>query len=170
MSQGFSNFITTLVMHFPVKHESPAREAEWLKGMAITLRGYQPSTLARAAEWMIENRKDRRFPLPAECREACMKAFERERLETPMLLGKMDKLSDWHPSREKLAYELLAGPLGKRAATEGWILALFDFTRKNMRLPAEGFEVANCIASAKGFDRAFENCVRGDCGCPTGSR
>lgn len=66
-----SEFISALVMHFPVRHESAEREIEWMEAILGTLVNYEPDILRDAAESIILNRTDRRFPLPAEIRRAC---------------------------------------------------------------------------------------------------
>lgn len=172
MTKAVSEFISHLVVHFgEPKFDAPEENRkkvyhDWLASMNSNLKSYPDGTLAKAAQIIIATRKYRNFPMVSECLDACGEAQKwlnanKEQLD----LGKRpDNFPEWHPAREKLAYELLDGALGKRAAKEGWVLALFDFTRKNMRLPDQPFEIANCIASAKGFDVAYGNCVRGECG------
>lgn len=163
MSENVSNFITTLVMHFPVKHESPEREKEWLSGMASTLRGYGASTLAKAATLLVETRKDRRFPLPAECREACNEIIRRDQAQKSPTLPLDQKFPEFSGHRIQLAEELIcSGGLGKRAAKEAWILSLHDFCRHNLRLPQSDAEIRKCIDGARGFDEAYEKWVRGE--------
>lgn len=164
MNDKVSKFITALVLYFPLRHESEATEKEWLSAMARTLRDYDGGTLAKAASAIIETRKDRRFPLPSECREACMKILEREKSEK--LIGQLPlerAYPEFSQHREKLADDLVMGELGQRAAREGWISALHQFCRKTMRLP-EGADINRCINDARGFDRALDQARGGGCG------
>jgi hypothetical protein len=151
---GVTDFIASLVVHFPVRHENTAREAEWLAAMVKALRGYDGSTLSEAAAMMIESRKDRRFPLPAECKDACNEIIRRNRAAKPQLIAEKS-IPEWSDHRQRLADELVMTPLGKRAAQENWLLSLWNFIRDNMRLPQE-HEIPKCIAAARGFDEAYE--------------
>lgn len=164
MSQNVSNFITKLVVHFPVRHENEAREKEWLQAMAVALRGYDGATLTRAASLLIETRKDRRFPLPAECKDACAEALKRSRAESPQPLQLEKRFPEWSDARLHLADDLCMTPMGRRAAQEDWILAYWNFCRDNARAPQTDGEIRKCIANARGFDDAFENCRAGRCG------
>ena len=73
------DFISTLVMHFPVRHESEMREREWLGSMIGAVKHYEGDILQRAAQTIIDTRTDRRFPLPAEIRKVCFEIASDER-------------------------------------------------------------------------------------------
>jgi hypothetical protein len=50
-------------------------------------------------------------------------------------MQKPPKYPDWEIDRIRLADSLMASAPGKRAADEGWIIALHDFCRERSRLP-----------------------------------
>jgi hypothetical protein len=165
MSQAVASFVTKLITHFPVKHESQFAEQEWMGSMVRNLRTYGASVLDRAAQKLIDTRTDRRFPLPSECKKICDEIASRDhheqqasRLTPDTKLPPM--YSEW---RVKLADDLIMCPLGREAAKEGWILALHDFARENGRLPVGG-EITKTKAVPKGFDDAYQFAMRGGAG------
>ncbi len=164
MSQAISKFVADVALHFPNRFDSEASEDEWLQSMFRNLRGYNSDVLNRAAQRIVDTRTDRRFPLPSECKKVCDDISTRDRAESGAKLEfdvtKTSPYSDW---RIKLADDLIACPLGKDAASEGWILSLHDFARMQGRLPI-GSEITKCKAGAKGFDEAYALCVRGEAG------
>jgi hypothetical protein len=138
MSQAASKFITDLVTVFPKKHESPAAEREWLKMMLHALRGYDPAVLSEAAEKIVDNRTDMRFPLPAECRDVCdqimaTRALAQREKTLPVLRKQAGY--DWSQERKDLANDMLKTNLGRQAAKEGCVLGFWHFCVEEQRLP-----------------------------------
>jgi hypothetical protein len=174
MSYDVSDMISDLAIQFGrpkfkgiSDQEYPRAYAEFLKVINPALRIFTGEELKKAAEILIATRKYRSFPLVSECREACVEAAKALKSERPRLLGGNDELRtlppDCAPHRENLANELVMTALGRRAAREGWISALWQFIRKEMRVPNEG-EIQKCIADAKGVDEWTERASRGECG------
>lgn len=178
MTSAVTKFLIDVQVHFPrpkidktrateaEKRQAETVEKEWFASMVRLLNGYSADTLDAAAKDIIANRKDTRFPLPAECKAACDKFAREEHAKKVQgtLLKDPAQRKDHGEWRYQLADELIACELGRRAAREGWCLSLHDFIRKNARLPTEKFEIANCIASARGFDEAYRECVAGNGG------
>lgn len=163
-----SKFITDIAMHYPKKHETRAAEKAWLQSMAAHLRGYSDLVLARAAQTILDHRKERFFPLPSECKDACEAA--RQAMEAVELAHDLPALrsslgDEWSTERVKLAYDLVKSGMGKQAARDNpcWILGLWHFCRKNQRLP-EAREVDKIRRDAEDFDRSYRDCVIGDAG------
>lgn len=166
MSIAISKFITDLAVHFPPKHARPELEATWLKSMAEALRGTAPKVLEEAARHLINTRKYNSFPLPAECRAVCMEIAERQELRQNE--GSLPGIGfsyglDWTQERRNLASQLICGALGKEAAKDGWILALWNFCREKQRLPS-GAEIHRCKAVAREFDQLYALTVQGKAG------
>lgn len=161
MSQAVTNFVSELALHFHKRFDSEAAEDSWLQSMYRNLRPYPPSVLRRACQRIIDTRKDRYFPLPAECKKVCDEIEKIERSEqAPKLVDPTHKLagnSDW---QFRLADDLIQCSLGRRAAQEGWILSLHDFARVKGRIPTQEYEIRQCITSARGFDEAYEELLR----------
>lgn len=161
MSQAVTNFVSELALHFHKRFDSEAAEDSWLQSMYRNLRPYPPSVLRRACQRIIDTRKDRYFPLPAECKKVCDEIERIERSEqAPTLVEPKHKLAGHADWEYRLADDLIMCSLGKRAAEEGWILSLHDFARVNGRLPTQEWEIRKCITSARGFDEAYEDLLR----------
>ena len=160
MSEAVTKFITAVAVHFPrPKSDSEGAEREWFASMVRNLRGFAPEVLTRAAGLIVDQRSDRRFPLPKECKAACFEAEKLLKAERPRLIGSQPiSKGATNEDRERLAYELLLGPMGRRAAKEGWIHSLFTWTRDHMGLPSADHEIKFCIDGARGFDQEFERC------------
>ena len=159
MSEAATKFITDVALHFTrPKFDGEASERAWFLAMVRNMRGFSPEILRQAAQILIDQRADRRFPLPKECKDACFEAVKILKAQTPRLVGSQVSRGATNDEREALAYELILGPLGKRAAREGWVHSLFTWTRDHMRLPESEADIQWCINSAKGFDREFERC------------
>lgn len=164
MSIAVSQFITELAVHFGRKHDTQEAEDAWLKSMVESLRGYSQSTLRAGAKRIINNRTERSFPLPAECKKVCDEIASYEQREQQAGQLAVDRVpSTFSPARVQLADDLINCPMGREAAKEGWVLALHDFARDNMRLPTGG-EISKVKAVPKGFDDAYALCVRGEAG------
>jgi len=69
------------------------------------------------------------------------------------------KYPDWTPSRIANANRLIRSPMGRQAAEEGWIGALWDFARVEERLP-QGAELSRCKRIAKEADAAAAEVYR----------
>lgn len=176
-----SAFISDLAVHYTTpKYDDPKDRQRWLKSFVVELRGASPEVLKRAAQLIINSRKNRYFPLVADCRQAVREAAElvkfEQRLQTlPTLRQALG--DEWSQERRDLADQLIKSGLGKEAANDGWILALWDFCRRFQRLPddqryearnakeAEDFagcsELKFCKRAACGFDEAYQQCLRG---------
>ena len=162
MSQNVSKFISDLTVHFGLKHDRPEHETSWLLSMAKELRGFDAPTLARAAEEIIRHRTDRRFPLPADCRKACLEArkwVEADRRFAALPMQPQTTEMQWW-ERERLADDLVMCPAGRQAAQEGWIGCLHASAVKTGKLPPAS-EFGALKRQAKEFDQAYSLCVRG---------
>jgi hypothetical protein len=159
MSQAISQFITDLAVHFGRKHDTPEAEDVWLKSMFACMRGYNTDTLKRAAQRIINQRTERSFPLPAECKKVCDDIASQEATEKGMRLPVDKAPPPFSDARVRLADDLVMTAMGKEAARDGWILALHDFARDNARLPSAG-EVTAIKAVPKGFDVAYADNLR----------
>lgn len=159
--EAISNFITSLALHFNVKHETPEHEKAWLRSMAINLKAFPAAVLNEAAEEIIRTRKHRNFPLPAECREVCIAIDKRERAELPIEEKIPERHPEWTKWRIANANMLISTQeLAREAAKSNWILQLHDFIRVNQRMPKD-HEVSRLKEQAQQFDAAYEACVMG---------
>ena len=166
-------FIGDLAMHFTTpKHDTPEGHNTWLKSMVSEMRGSSAEVLDRAARRIIGTRRNRYFPLIAECRQAIREAadeikFEQHAQTLPTLRQSLG--DEWTQERVKLAYDLIKCSMGREAAQDDpcWILALWHFCRKHQRLP-DGREIDQCKRDARDFDEAYEQCLRGQAG-PAGT-
>ena len=103
-----------------------------------------------AGDMVIAATKQSWWPSPGVIAEALNTAqdrlFTRNHDASP-------KYPDWTPARISAANRLIRLPMGKQAAAEGWIGALWDFARVEERLP-QGAELARCKRIAKEADEA----------------
>src|SRR5262245_5266447 len=121
------NFISSLIVHYPFKHDDVAKERAWNHSFVLGLRQFSSETLERASTDIINSRADRRFPILAECRKACFEAERTLRAEAalkdfPMLRKLVADESS--PERVKLADEMACNPssaMCREAARNGWI-------------------------------------------------
>lgn len=172
MTVAVSDFISRLVVHFGEPKfdvsdtDKPRAHKAWLRDMVANLGGFGQATLQKAADIVLSTRKRRDFPLISECKQACIEADRWAQSQKPNLpLGRdPTKSPEWSDARLHLADDLCLTPLGRRAAQEDWILAYWNFCRDNARAPQTDGEIRKCIANARGFDEAFENCRAGRCG------
>lgn len=162
---AISEFVTELVMHFPVRHESAEREREWLGTIAAAMSTYDARILKRAAQRIIDTRTDRRFPLVAELRKVAAQVVAEDKAAQATIRGVApdSKAPEFSAERVRWADHLINGEMGKRAARDGWVLSLHDFCRKHGRLP-QHHEVDKLKAAAKFFDEQYAIAVRGAAG------
>lgn len=159
-------FADAVLQHFPPFRWDEHQERAWAERLVKELSGFSPDVVDRAADELIRTRKKPQTPIIAECIDACASAKrwvdanrDSGRLPIDGGAGPIGHL-DWTAERLKLASELMATPLGKQAAKEGWVGALWSFARKHSRLPQPGAETNGCKDAAKGFDEAYAVCVR----------
>lgn len=160
MSVAAANFVSRLVTHFPVRHDSPEREQEWLASIVAGIKNYNADVLDRAAQRMIDTRTDRRFPLPAEIRKACADIAIEDASRQPRLVG--TSAPDASGRFGHLADELVMGPLGREAARGNWVSALHQFVQSKGRLP-EAHEQKRVIQNARDLDDGYADVVAGRC-------
>lgn len=70
-------FIERLMVHFAKRHPDEHAEAVWFADMVKALKGYDPQVLDLAADMLLDERTEVRFPLPAEIRQYCTRACEK---------------------------------------------------------------------------------------------
>ena len=117
----------------------------FMDGYVDNLARYSSEVLQEAANLLLATRKERRFPLPAECIEACQEI--ENRLELKKTAEKLRERNvpkrlpldgkEWTKERVEMANRLMRSEVGRLAAQEGWIVALHDFCREQKRLPTK---------------------------------
>lgn len=165
-----ASFVSRLAVHFPPpKFDSPEQEAEWLRSIIESLKGYSESVLNRTAQLIIDTRglkrEEKWFPVPAEIRRYCNDIIaEDERL--PLLKAQQAESFDalkappFSRARTKLVVDLLRGEMGKRAAREMWIGSLVDYVRHAKALPDESM-VRTLRARSREMEELREQCHAG---------
>jgi len=146
MSDKIEKFMGLLGSVWGKRHESEEAEAEWLRAWANMLKPFEPWVLEAAAQRLIETRRDRYFPTPAEVRDLLVAIRAEDARSKPQM-----KVShaDQHPDPLALADHLIDCQLGRTAARDNpsWIVPLHDFCRENRRLPLSA-EIAQLKKSA----------------------
>jgi hypothetical protein len=159
MSIKVGNFLSRVVIHFPVRFDSDERESEWLRSIVEAVGYYDADVLDAAAQKIIDTRTDRRFPLPAEIRKVCQSIVEEKRGGL-VLKQEVKQANPWSKERTELANMLVMNELGRQAARDGWISSLHNFVRLRMRVPHE-HEIPDLKRKAMEFDEAYVECIRG---------
>ena len=165
--KNVSDFVEMALQLYPPFRWDEDQEKAWGAIMARELGGFSPAVLDRAFTDLVRARKkDTRTPSPGECLAFCADAKRWLEMETNdgKLPGLREHSSDeWSRERQRLAYELVKFPMGREAAEDDpcWIRALWNFCRKNQRLPA-GHEIEECKREARGFDESYSDALRGE--------
>ncbi len=159
-----TNFVSTILQHFPPFRWEDEQEKAWMEAMIRELNGcnFSDAVLEKALTDMVRTRKDRRIPLVADCINACIDARRwleaKQGAENLPIQQQKPKSYD---EKTQLANDLVMGPEGRQAAKEGWIGTLHDYARNHGRLPPAS-EFGGLKRQAKEFDEAYAKCVRGD--------
>lgn len=165
--RGVAQFISVVGLHFPRPkfNDDEVMEAAWMASLTRTLSFYSDEVLNRAAMRIVDTRdpkKDGRFfPLPAECTRVCREIASEEAREAPRLALSGPRANEWSDERLELAFDLCKSPIGIRAAREGWVMGLYDFCRREMRVPTES-EARTLIHGARGFEDVLERLRNGE--------
>lgn len=130
---------------------------------ARALERFVPSELKAAGDLIVETREYKTtWPSVPEVVRACETVRATARVKAmPPRKSEHDAYPEWSEERKKLANTLIQCDMGRQAATEGWIGALWDFCRANQRRPHFG-EIPKIRAVALDFDKAFCDCSDGD--------
>lgn len=91
-------FVERLMSHFSKRHADEKAEQIWFDDIVKTLKGYDPRVLDVAADLLIEERTEIRFPLPAEIRQFCSAASKQIYGATP---EPRDKYADLPPPTDE---------------------------------------------------------------------
>lgn len=186
-----AKFISVIDLHFPKpRFASEDVEDAWVTSMVKFLAPYDDVVLGRAAEHILKTRDPRKdgkwFPVPSEIIAICdtfkvVCAVEKDGVQVPLLSHGQRDSSEWASWRGERADELIqATEVGRVAAKQGWVGALWSFIRfgglkhdrwgrrttaqpDTPRLPTAD-EVAALKAEAKVFDEALDRCERGEAG------
>ena len=125
----------------------------FIRELARLTKSYSEPELEKAADHLLSTfvpTQRKPWPTPAEICSACQDA--RELLNPPRPIPY--RYPDWSPESISKAYKLIVSDVGRRAADEGWILSLWDFCRKNHRLP-NASEQVTIKGHAHSFNEAF---------------
>jgi hypothetical protein len=159
MSDKVNKFLTSIGSVWGKRHESEEAGLEWFKNWIFALDRYEAWVLDAAARRIVDERRDDYFPKPAEVHQVCRVILAEDRNQRPTLSE--TKAENPHPY--KLAGELIQCELGRRAASEGWVLVLRDFIARNGRLPNDG-EIKPLMQIRDLFQQRLIDCIDGNGG------
>lgn len=152
-------FLTTLRANWGKRFESDEAEDQWLDMMIGELHVFSDDVLTAAAKKLMRSRLDF-FPRVGQCVDACI--AERRFIE-----GSTPELRDAVAAKSKrtrfdsLADELIMGPVGRKAARDGWVLGLYDFIRREGRMPTE-HETIGIVRASREVGDYIDSIWRGD--------
>lgn len=179
---AIAEFADEMLKHFPpFRQWEDYQEKAWAETLDAELSGFSAEVIKAAQKQIVRTRKPRdpRPPMVSECIDACLEArrFLESDKQAQTLPEMRSNTLDWSADRLKLARDLMHTQMGRQAAKEGWIGALYAFARKNQRLPDAGkrveyrkakddapvmvSEVEWCKREGKDFDDAYAHSVRG---------
>lgn len=95
------------------------------------LRGLEREALEAGLDWYRLNHRRTAWPLPAEALEVCRR--EARRLHNSRVVVADRPIPE--DRRMEVAKRLIHSDMGRRAADEGWIIGLYDFCERELRLP-----------------------------------
>lgn len=145
------DFVTKVLNHFPPPYTwTPAKKESWSREVGSRLAHIDKDVLDQAFQILVDN--GGRTPEVKEVNNAVKVAktivdgrkragrldFSATHDDSDRVLKDTEIPSDDRIERAEL---LVNGPLGKRAANEGWINPLFHWIVKHGRLPREDFEI-----------------------------
>ena len=163
-----SGFVKTMLDRWPPYRWDETQERAYAEDLQRELSGFTAEVLERARRDMVRKRTKTQTPTVAECIGYCEEAkrwADMERNKGQLIADPAkERQHEWSTERVKLAYELIRTPLGKQAAKEGWVLALWNFIRKQGRHPTNEREFNQLRADAKALDEGYAVAVRGDSG------
>lgn len=139
--------------------------AAYLMEIANQIDRFSEADLEKAGDRIIANHRGRTFPTPGEIISACIDVRSSQSRE---VVPEGRKHIEWSNARVDLADKLIATPMGRAAASEGWVLSLHDFIRTKGRLPEQG-EIGAIKAKARGFDEAYAAVCAGRGGVCSGA-
>lgn len=157
--QNAIDFITSLRTQWPKRFEHEQAEMAWLDMMVDELKGYHEDVLKEAARYLLR-KKLRGFPLLGECHDACVEAKRFLEWKKPELRPSADAPKSGAAKFQSLADEIAMGPVGRKAAREGWHVQLHDFVRKRGRQPDE-YGIRDLVRQAREFEETYDAILRG---------
>lgn len=89
-------FIAALSAHFSIRHDTEDQSARWLDDMLRALGGYSGDVLEKTSLSLIDERRQRSFPLIAEIREVADRYIPR--------VSDYDECSAYRVHRQKVEY------------------------------------------------------------------
>ncbi len=160
--QAIIAFADQVLQHFPPFRWDEEQEKAWADTLVRELSGFSTEIIDRAGREMVRTRKKAQTPLVSECIEACLDArkwveSERNAGKLPLDSGGSSRDRNWTEDRKRLADDLVMSPLGKQAAKEQWVKSLWNFCRRNSRLPQPN-EIEGCKREQREFMEAYRQC------------
>lgn len=125
MSDPIANFVTPLVVLFPVADE--VDKPALFSALMHELRGFDDNCLARASAALRRSHNRRTFPSIATCIDACQAAAGRPKAAVVP--------DNWEVKQAKAERLLRGSHVAREAYAGGWLGGLWDFCAANGRLP-----------------------------------
>lgn len=161
MSKAINEFLKSLVAAYGLPHDSAEHNELFFNDLRGILKGFSSVDFDAAKRHILRTYNGYgRWPKPAEIVEACAHAMDSRNAAanrtTPV------RNTDWTKESRQIANNLIAtSKIGRQAAQQGWIVGLWDFCRKNHRLPNDR-EAHNIRKSSDKFDQAYASLNGGE--------
>lgn len=134
----------------------------FLEEFSKLLANYSEKTLDEATDKVLKKHRGRQWPTPAECIAACDEVLQFDRAAEARRPATIENYPDWSHDAIARANKLIQSPMGRQAAKEGWISALWDYCRVSGDLPDSEAAISHCKSVARGFDEAYAQVCRGE--------
>ncbi len=133
MGDVYGKFLDVLTRHYTFPKAAEGKEEAFLADYAEDLGRYPDAVLERAARMIRSRHQTRTLPTIADCLAACREAWGE--LAPAQAPNHTTMHPHWDTRRIEAANRLIRSEVGRRAADEGWIVALWDFCREHERWP-----------------------------------
>lgn len=148
----------------PYRDWDDARLQIWTEGVTSECEGFSDAVRAEAFKSLRRTKHEHKPPQIAlileHCREAKRSVDAERRSRELATISEPEAAEIWSIDRIKWADVILDSPIGKKAAKEGWVLALRSFLRDHGRAPNDA-ETAALKRSVKEFHALREQLHRG---------
>lgn len=163
MGNVYDDFIEPMLMQFDLPkavRDDNEKQAGFFSDYDEALEEFTSHELQHAAKLLKTTRTSRTYPTIADCLEACKQAHDA--LQPPVKKRRQEQGTppEWTDERQRQANRLISSSeIGKEAADEGWLYALWDFCRKNERLPNR-FEAQKIAEYSRGTWKYVDEAIQ----------
>lgn len=154
------DLVDTILKMFPPYRWDAEQEETYGKTIIARLKEFPAGVITQTRDKIVAERTDRRTPLASEI-IAMARDIDtwQKRQQGQLVLTAEQKAARYSEERERLANDICMGPMGRRAAREGWVLPLWNHIVEHGRAPDE-HGIAACKRAAREMMEFYEELLR----------